>query len=762
MAALARWCFRHRLVVILGWVIAMAAMLGGSKALGSAYADSFSLPGTDSNRAIELLQSVSPGSAGDRDTIVWHVDTGSVHDDDVRQRITPMLDQVTKVPAVAGVTSPYGTAGAAQISADGRTAYASVTFDAQVQDLARSDITRVVDLAHAARTDGLHVELGGSAIGLIQQAQGSSTEVVGILAAAVVLVIAFGSLLAMLLPILTAVAALGAGLLGTSLLSHQLSISSLSPTLGALIGLGVGIDYALFVVTRYRTGLNAGLSPEEATVRALNTSGRAVVFAGGTVCIALLGLLVLGVDFLSGVGIAAAVIVVFAVLAAVTLLPALFGVLGMRVLSRRQRSRLAESGSHDESASGMWARWSDIVHTHPRALGAAGALVLVVLAIPFFSLRLGSSDQGNDPASTSTRNAYDLLADGFGPGFNGPLLLVAQRHDAADTAVLTTLTDTVRATPGVAAVQAPPVTGPTGVTVVQVVPTHSPQDQATADLIRTLREQTIPAAVHGSTLRVYVGGQTAVFADFASVISDKLPLFLVVVVGLGFLLLLLAFRSLAVPALAAVMNLLAAAAAFGIVVAIFQWGWGADLAGLGKAGPIEAFLPVMMLAILFGLSMDYQVFLVSRMHEEWVRTRDNSRAVRVGQADTGRVITAAGTIMIMVFLSFVLGGQRVIAEFGLGLSAAVLLDAFVIRSVLVPAIMHSLGQANWWLPGWLDRILPHLSIEPGEDPGSAAPWAGQGEVAHPRPKPADGPLLTGAGRRPEASQGREAGSPPIS
>ena len=411
----------------------------------------------------------------------------------------------------------------------------------------------------------------------------------------------------------------------------------------------MGIDYALFIVTRHRRGLQAGLPPEEAAAQALNTSGRAVLFAGSTVCIALLGILVLGVGFLNGLAVASALTVVFTVLAAVTLLPALLGVFKMRVLSRRQRRRLA-AGAPAPGSAGLWARWSGTVERRPAVLASAATAVMVLLAIPVLSLRLGSSDQGNDPSSTTTRQAYDLLAEGFGPGFNGPLMLVAQTHSAADLAALRTLEAELPRVAGVTSVTPLAATG--GTEVIQVTPATSPEAKATSGLISTLRNDTIPEAEHGTTLRVYVGGVTATFADFAAVVTAKLPWFILAIVGLSFLLLVVAFRSLLIPATAAVMNLLAAAASFGVLTAFFQWGWGTDAFGLGQAGPVEAFLPVVTLAILFGLSMDYQVFLVSRMNEEWVHGRRNSVAVRTGQVETARVITAAATIMICVFLTF--------------------------------------------------------------------------------------------------------------
>jgi RND superfamily putative drug exporter len=717
MSAIARWCYRHRFVVIAAWVVALFGLGALSQAVKSDYNNSFSLPGTGSTAAQQLLARAVPAQAGDSDTIVWQVDHGTVRDPAVAVRMTAMLRQVATMPEVAAVVGPYGPRGAAQVSRDGRTAYATVDFARQANALAKADVTRVIDAAKAVRAPGLDVQLGGQAIETTEQAPLSTSSTVGVLAAAVVLFIAFGSLLAMLLPLVTAIAGVGGGLMAITPLTHAMNVVDFAPILGALIGLGVGIDYALFIVTRHRRGLQAGLTPEEAAVKAIDTSGRAVLFAGSTVCIALLGILVLGVSFLNGLAVASALTVVFTVLAAVTLLPALLGVFGMRVLSRRQRRRLA-AGAPAPGSAGLWARWSGTVERRPAVFAVTAAAVMAVLAIPVLSLRLGSSDQGNDPSATTTRHAYDLLAEGFGPGFNGPLLLVAQTHSAADLAALRTLEARLPQVADVTSVTPLAATG--GTEVIQVTPATSPEAKATSDLITTLRTETIPAAESGTTLRVYVGGVTATFADFATVVNAKLPWFILAIIGLSFLLLVVAFRSLLIPATAAVMNLLAAAASFGVLTAFFQWGWGTNAFGLGQAGPVEAFLPVVTLAILFGLSMDYQVFLVSRMNEEWVHGRRNSDAVRTGQVETARVITAAATIMICVFLTFSFMGSRDVAEFGIGLAAAVALDAFILRTVLVPAAMHLFGNANWWLPRWLDRRLPHLAIEPPE-PAPASP-----------------------------------------
>jgi RND superfamily putative drug exporter len=727
MSAIARWCIRHRVVVIAAWVIVLIGLSALAQAAKSDYNNSFSLPGTGSTMAQQQLARTVPAHSGDSDTIVWRVRTGTVRDPAVVARMSGVLSRISKFPEVAAVTGPYGPGGAAQISHDGRIAYATVGFTRQAGNLPGADIKRVIDAADAAREPGLDVQLGGQAIGNTEQAPLSVSSTVGVLAAAVVLFIAFGSLLAMLLPLITAIAGVVSGLMGIALLTHAVNVVDIAPILGALIGLGVGIDYALFIVTRHRRGLEAGLSPREAAVTAIDTSGRAVLFAGSTVCVCMLGILVLGFGFLNGLAIACALTVACTVLAALTLLPALLGVFGLRVLSRRQRRRLsAQPGpAAAKEASGPWTRWADTVQRRPAALAAVAAVVMLVLALPVLHLRLGISDQGNDPASSTTRQAYDLLADGFGPGFNGPLVLVAQANSPADAAALQALKTGLPAVGDIASVQT--IAATSGTRVIQVTPRTSPQDNATFALISTLRDRTIPAAERGTTLRVYVGGVSATNADFTAAVIAKLPWFLLTIIGLSFLLLVVAFRSLLIPATTAVMNLLAAAASFGVLTAFFQWGWGTSAFGMGAASPVEAFLPVFMIPILFGLSTDYQVFLVSRMNEEWVRSRDNRRAVRAGQAGTARVITAAATIMICVFVTFSLMGNRDIAEFGIALAAAVALDAFILRSILVPAVMHMLGNANWSLPGWLDRRLPHLAIEPSapspapSPPGPASP-----------------------------------------
>ncbi|WP_329301783.1 MMPL family transporter [Streptomyces sp. NBC_00659] len=714
MAALARWCVQHRLVAVLLWLLAFGGVTAAAAVTGSAYSNDYEVPGTESGHATQLLNSGFPGLGGDSDTVVWHTGSGTVRSADVEQSMTRALDKIEKLPGVASVDSPYTHQGSGRISQDGRTAYATVTFADRAENLDKGEVQAVVDAAKSAEAKGLDVELGGTAISLTKASGGHTAEIVGVAVAAVVLFLAFGSLAASMLPIATALVGVGTAYFGIVLLGHAMTVADFAPMLGMLVGLGVGIDYALFIVTRHRRGLKRGLPVAEAAQNAVATTGRAVVFAGATVCIALLGMLILRLNFLNGVAIAASLTVVLTVAASVTLLPALLSFIGPRALSRRERRRLEELGPQPEMATGFAARWSAFVERHPKLLGAVAVVVMAVLALPTLSLHLGTSDQGNDPRTTTTRQAYDLISEGFGPGVNGPLTLVTKVGGAEDRLALDNLDATLRATEGVAS--ATPVTynGTGDTAFLTVVPSSAPQSQKTSDLVDRLRADVLPRAESGTSLDVQVGGVTASYDDFADVIIGKLPLFVGVVISLGCVLLLLAFRSIGIPLKAAAMNVAAVAAAFGVVVAIFQWGWGSELLGLGRAGPIEPFLPVIMVSVLFGLSMDYQVFLVSRMYEEWLETGDNRRAVRVGLAETSRVINSAAVIMISVFLAFVLSGDRVIAMFGIALAAAVALDAFVLRTLLVPALMHLLGDANWWLPRGLDRRLPRISIEPPE------------------------------------------------
>jgi RND superfamily putative drug exporter len=700
------------------WLVALLVFGAADRTVGAKYANNFSLPATDSSRALDILKTQFPAQAGDSEQIVVQSKAGTLRDPATKGAVTAMLDRVARLPHVRAVTSPFGFGG--QISPDGTIGLATVNLDALAQNVPKEAITKLINTAKSADSQVLKVQLGGNAIQEGQRSRQPTSTFLGILFALVVLFFAFRrSLLCALLPLISALMAIGVGTSLIGLFTHVLSVPQFGPILATLVALGVGVDYALFIVSRHRNGLLAGRTPEDAAVTALNTSGRAVFFAGLTICIALLGMFALQVSFLYGVALSAAFVVALTMLASLTLLPAMLGFFGMKALRGRERRRLLTEGPQPEEVRGFWRRWAEGLAGRAEILSVVALALIVVLALPFFSMRLGLTDAGNDPASSTTRQAYDLLAKGFGPGFNGPLQVVAEVHSPADHARFASLVDSLQGQPGVARV-VPPRTSPNGRAEVAIVyPTSAPQDARTTALVHRLRHG-VPAAVAGTTMAIHIGGFTAVGEDFSHILAGKLPFFVAVVVVLAFLLLMVVFRSLLVPLVASVMNLLSIGAALGVITAAFQYGWGKNLIGFTKAGPIEVFVPVMMFAILFGLSMDYEVFLVSRMHEEWARTHDNERAVIVGQAETGRVITAAALIMILVFLSFVFGGEVIIKLVGIGFAAAIFVDAFIIRTVLVPSLMHVLGPANWWLPGWLDRILPRVHVEP-EDITPAGP-----------------------------------------
>jgi RND superfamily putative drug exporter len=617
---------------------------------------------------------------------------------------------------VTEVTSPYSSG---LISTNGRVGLATVQLDAQAQNISSDQAKQLIKTAQAASPELLNIQLGGAAVQQGEsQGGGSSDFLVGALLALVVLFFAFRrSFLSAVLPLLTAVVAIGIGTSFIGILSHAFNVPQFATQLSELIALGVGIDYALFIVNRHRRELLAGRSPEEAVVRALNTSGRAVFVAGLTVCIALLGMFALGLTFLYGVSLGAAFVVLLTMLSSLTLLPAMLGFYGDKALSRRDRRMLrvdAGAGPNergDPGRSPFWEWWAGVVERRSAVLSLLGLALIVVVALPFFSMRLGLADSGEDPSGSTTKQAYDLLAQGFGPGFNGPLQVVGQINGPDDLARFDSFVGGLQHTPGVAHVLSPR-TSPNGKAAVAFVyPAYSPQAPQTTTLVNHIRAE-VPDATDGSSLAIHVGGQTAAGIDFSKVLAEKLPLFIAVIIVLAFLLLTTVFRSILVPLTASVMNILSIGAALGVITAAFQFGWLEPVLGFAKAGPIEVYLPVMMFAVLFGLSMDYEVFLVSRIHEEWVKTGDNRRAVTRGQAETGRVITAAALIMILVFLSFsLINNSLVIQEFGIGFAAAIVIDAFVVRTVLVPSVMHVLGPRNWWLPSWMDRILPTFHIE---------------------------------------------------
>jgi putative drug exporter of the RND superfamily len=713
MLKLTRWTIAHRRIVVVSWIVLAIGVLAASQAVGKRNANNFSLPNTDSQRAIDLLQSRFPAQAGDADQIVFRTRTGKLTDASTRAVIAPALERIARLPHVAGVVSPYA-AGAHAVSKAGTIGFATVEFDQRANELPKAAIDRVINTAEAVRSPTLQVELGGQAIKQAQQASLGFATGVGLAAAVVVLLLSFGSLLAMGLPIVTALFGLGAGLGVIGLGSHLVDMVDFSSELALMIGLGVGIDYALFIVTRYRDAFRENGGDVKAALElAMNTAGRAILFAGATVVIALLGMFALGVSFLYGVAIAASLGVLLVLAASLTLLPALLMFTGKRVgRVRSRRSRPRETGA------GFWFRWVGLIQRRPAWAALASTALLLALAAPALGLRLGASDSGNDPTKQTTRQAYDLLAAGFGSGFNGPLQLAVRLPASGNTASLTRFTTAVRHTPGVASVAAPQLNPARDTAAIAVYPTTSPQSAQTTSLVKHLRSEVLPPLAKATGATVYVGGATATQVDFAHVLSGKLPLFIGMVVLLSALLLLVVFRSLLIPLQAALMNLLSIAAALGVVQAIFERGWLAGPLGI-QPGPIDAFIPVMVFAIVFGLSMDYEVFLVSRIHEEWQHRGDASAAVREGLARTGRVITAAAAVMVAVFASFAAGDDRVLKLFGIAMATAVFLDAIVIRSILMPAVLELFGRRTWAFPSWFDRRLPRLAIEPVTPPAPA-------------------------------------------
>jgi RND superfamily putative drug exporter len=713
MLKLTRWITAHRRLVVLAWIVLAAGVLVTSQTVGKRTANNFSLSNSDSQRAVDLLQSRFPTQAGDADQIVFRTRTGTLTDASTRAVVAPLLTRIARLPHVTGVVSPYDT-GAGAISKSGKIGFATVEFDQLASQIPKAAIDRVITTATSARSSALQVELGGQAIEQAQQTSLGFATGVGLAAAMIVLLISFGSLLAMGLPIVTALFGLGAGLGVIGLGSHLVDMVDFSSQLALMIGLGVGIDYALFIVTRFRSAYREnGGDLQGAVDLAMNTAGRAVLFAGATVVIALLGMFALGVSFLYGVAIAASLGVLLVLAASLTLLPALLMFTGRRVGRIRARRSNAR-----EPRAGFWLRWVGLIQRRPAWAALASTALLLALAAPALGLRLGASDAGNDPTNRTTRQAYDVLAAGFGSGFNGPLQLAVRLPAGRGAGDLTQLTTALRKTPGVASVAAPRLNTARDAAAIAVYPTTSPESVATTNLVKHLRNDILPPIANATGTAIFVGGATATQVDFAHVLAGKLPLFIGLVVLLSALLLLIVFRSFVIPLQAAFMNLLSIGAALGVVQAIFERGWLAGLIGV-QPGPIDAFIPVMVFAIVFGLSMDYEVFLVSRIREEWQHRGDATAAVREGVASTGRVITAAAAVMVAVFVSFAAGDERVLKLFGVALASAVFLDAIVIRSILMPAVLELFGRRTWAFPRSFDRRLPRLAIEPEVEPEPA-------------------------------------------
>ena len=712
---LARFCVRRRLLVVGVWLVAAIALVVVSHQLGDNTNDNLSLPGTDSQMATDVLKKSFPDQANGTSPIVLHAHSGQLTDSKYANAVNEAAADVAKAPNVASVVNPLTSQGANALSKDKATGYLSVTLSESPGSLSVAEAHTIIDAAaKPAEAAGLQVETGGQLGQKVSKPSTESSELIGIIAAMVILTFTFGTVTAMLLPIITAIFALASTLAIIRLLGHVLTVPTVAPTLATMIGLGVGIDYALFIVTRHFRGLRDGLPMDESIARATATSGGAVFFAGGTVTIALVSLLVAGIPLVTTMGLMAAIAVVLAVLGALTLLPAVLAILGPRINALRVR----EIHPEGQSKHGFTARWAHTVANNPLISGVVALAILIPLMIPLLSLTLGQQDVGALSTSTTARRAYDLISENFGPGVNGPLLIAvtlgSPAQNGASDSRLQKLQKDISSTSGVAAVSPAQVDKAGTSAYFNTISKHAPSDGETTDLVHHLRSSTIPSAEQGTNMHAYVGGSTAGYDDLASRISSKLPLQIVVVIALSFLLLTLAFRTLVVPAQAAVMNLLSIAASYGVLTAVFQYGWLSGLIGLSGPVPIVSYVPLFMFAILFGLSMDYEVFLVSQIQEHRHAGEDNKGAVVSGLLTGARVITAAAAIMVFVFGSFVLNGDPTIKQFGVGLAVAVILDATVVRCLLVPAIMVLMGNANWWLPGWLDRVLPRLSIEGAE------------------------------------------------
>jgi putative drug exporter of the RND superfamily len=734
MRALARTCMAHRRRVVIGWIAVAVLVSVLSHVIGPSYSSVFGIPGTQSQRARELLTREFPAQSGDVDTIVFHVTSGTIDTPQVRGAIDPLLARVAKLAHVAGVVSPYTPAGADQVAANRTTAFATVNYDKPANLLPSEAGKPLLADVKAVHVAGLQVAAGGQ---VVEQAEGFSAGPatgVGVVAALLILLLTFGSLAAAGLPLVTAGLGLVTGVALIGIATHVTSMSNISPDLALMIGLGVGIDYALFIVTRFRESYLVNGDVEQSVLDAMDTSGRAILLAGTTVVIALLGMFATDVTFMYGLAIAAVIAVLLVLTASLTLLPALLSRFGSRLVRPRKtrggvfgRRAAASAGSSNGRGAtapdrSVWRRWSETVKTRPWPLAIVSLAIMVALLTPVFALRLDESDAGNDATTLSTRHAFDLLAQGFGQGFNGPLLLVAELSGHNSAATLATLRADAGATPGVVAVTQPRISPSGTVAVMQAYPDSAPQALATTELVNHLRNVVLPPFERSSGVPVLVGGFTAGSIDFSHYLANKLPLFFGLVILLSALLLLLVFRSIVIPVQAAILNLLTIGAALGVTVAVFQWGWLGGLFGVQK-GPIEAWVPVIMFAVVFGLSMDYEVFLVSRIREQWLLRRDASAAVANGISLTGRVITAAAAIMVCVFLSFVLGDERTLKEFGFALAVAVFLDALVVRCMLLPASLELIGPITWRLPRWLDARLPHINIEGST---SAVPGGGDG------------------------------------
>jgi putative drug exporter of the RND superfamily len=698
---------RRPWVTIGAWAVAAAIVMGLAGTAGGSFADDLVAPGSQSEEAMQLLQERFPEAAGGSAMAVF-----AAPEAERLERQRPAIDaavaRIAEVEHVATVADPF-TAGT--VSADGRIGFAQIAFDRPSTELGPAPLAAIADALAPARQAGIAAELGGDAAFINAETETSGAEAAGLLAALIVLVVAFGTIVAALVPIALTLVAVAAGLGGITLLANAMDVSSAAPTIAAMIGLGVGIDYALFIMARYREHRAAGQDNPTALSNAMGSAGSAVLLAGGTVVVAMAALVLTGLGFLASIGLSTSLVVLLAVATALTLLPALLSLLGDRVDAGRLGGRRRLDRHAEDTA---WWGFAHRVSGRPWPYLAVASMVLLALAAPALAMKTGFPDAGDDPTSTTHRRAYDLLAEGFGPGFNAPLLLVVDlRRPGVEAQAIPALSERIAADPGIA-MAGEPQTSPAGDTVVlPTIPTTAPADAETSETLKRVRGL-LPA-------NVAVSGLTAMTDDLTEQLTDTLPIFVAAILAASFLLLMVVFRSIAVPLKAAVMNLLSIGGAYGVVVAVFQWGWLKDLFNLEETYLIVSPLPTIFFAVLFGLSMDYEVFLLSRIREAYDATGDNTESVARGTAATGRVITSAALIMTVVFLSFVANPSALVKMIGLGLSTAIVLDATIVRMVMVPATMALLGRANWWLPGWLDRQLPQVSMEGADAPRQPEP-----------------------------------------
>jgi len=714
---LGRFAAEHPWRVVGAWFIVAALVVASSAAFGRELEDSFEVPGLDSQIALDLLSEAESETAGLTAQVVVtpNDNRGFFESPDAQVELAALQAGAVGLPNVLGTNDPAGAialgpeeaALTGSISAGGQVALLRLQYPL-VEELSVQDLANLDALVENARSEALQVEVNGDLHFTFAEPETGIGEMIGLIAAVVILLVAFRSVIAMTLPIGIALFGLAIGISSLALITYVIDIPSWAPQVASMVGLGVGIDYALFLVTRHREHLGQGMAVRDSIGEAVATAGQAVVFAGGTVVIAILGLGFAGVPFLTAAGVSISAVVLIIVVASITLLPALLGIAGTSI-DKWSFGRATVAAS----ASPRWERWGQHVSRNawPYAIGVTA--LLLVLTAPVLAIQLGFPDNGSLPESRTERRAYDLVAEGFGAGINGPLVIAVDL--AADPSIVGPLADAISAERGVATVAPPEVNEQAGVATIVAFATTAPQDDATLATVERLRSEVFPDVLANSEATAHVGGLTANFADIGDRVAERLPIFVVGVIGLSFLLLMIVFRSVLVPIKAALLNLLSIGAAYGVLVAVFQWGWGKELIGLESTVPIVSFIPMFMFAVLFGLSMDYEVFLLSRVREAYIRTQDNDRSVIHGISSTARVITSAALIMISVFGGFVLGSDPTIKMFGLGLATAIFVDATIVRLVLVPATMKLMGDANWWLPNWLDRILPTLDLE-GEPP----------------------------------------------